>query len=128
MLWQTMGRINTLLALCVVIGVAHIMNGVQDIVQDSNAAGLHPIFWLASGTFLLASAVITGVNRNKWKFEHTGIRYLSMFLLVYFYIVQGQPSSSRSGSGWLNRSGCRGCFYGSFHTYSDLTITGWNII
>ena len=86
-------------ALCAVIGVAHITNGVQDIVQDSNAAGLHPIFWLASGTFLLAIGVITGVNRNKWKFKHTGIRYLFMVLLVCFYIVQGQSSSSRSDSG-----------------------------
>ena len=99
-------------ALSAMVGVAHITNGVKDIVQDSNAAGLHPIFWLASGTFLLVSAVITGVNCDKWKLEHTGIRYLSIFALVYYYIVQGQSSSSRSGSGWLNRSGCRGCFCG----------------
>jgi uncharacterized membrane protein HdeD (DUF308 family) len=94
-----MGRIYLFVALCAVIGVAHITNGVQDIVQDSNAAGLHPTFWLASGTFLLALGVMTGVNRNKWKLEHTLIRYLCTFLCVYFSVAQGQSSSSRSDSG-----------------------------
>ena len=106
-LWQTVGRIYMVAAVTAVIGVAHIANGVKDSMQDSGAAPLHPIFWLASGTFLLAFAAIIGVNRNKWKFEHTWIRYWCIFMFAYFYIVRGQPGSSRSGSGWLNRSGCR---------------------
>ena len=106
MLWQTVRRIYLMVTLWAVLGAAHSTNGVKDIVQDPDAlfsTGLRPTFWLASATFMLASAVSTCVNYNKWKFEHTGIRYWCMFAFAYMYMALGQPSSSRTGSGWLIR-------------------------